>query len=252
MIKKNFAFAFILSVLGWIGVASLLSTEIILPEEITEMLAADFTPFQLKLLMLINPGILVLISVGVGTLLFKRLNLSVPIIERLVGLEKNAVNYKAILKYGFSGGALAGILLFLLISIFTQITPTEFEKLGASLELGLATRFLYGGITEELLMRFGLMTLLAWLFSKLFNELKPAVYWLALIFAALIFAIGHFPAVYNSLGQPSAEMITYVLLGNTIGGLIFGWLYWKKGLESAIIAHSFAHVFILLANHFFL
>jgi membrane protease YdiL (CAAX protease family) len=29
---------------------------------------------------------------------------------------------------------------------------------------------------------------------------------------------------------------------NGIGGVVFGWLYWKKGLESAMIAHFSADI----------
>jgi len=29
---------------------------------------------------------------------------------------------------------------------------------------------------------------------------------------------------------------------NGIGGIIFGWLYWKKGLESAMISHFSADI----------
>jgi membrane protease YdiL (CAAX protease family) len=41
-------------------------------------------------------------------------------------------------------------------------------------------------------------------------------------------------------------MIAYVIIGNSVGGLVFGWLYWKKGLESAFIAHIFAHVAMVI------
>jgi membrane protease YdiL (CAAX protease family) len=32
-------------------------------------------------------------------------------------------------------------------------------------------------------------------------------------------------------------VITRALVLNGLGGLAFGWLYWKQGLESAMIAH---------------
>jgi membrane protease YdiL (CAAX protease family) len=32
---------------------------------------------------------------------------------------------------------------------------------------------------------------------------------------------------------------------NGIGGLVFGWLYWKKGLEYAIAAHFIADIVLL-------
>jgi formate/nitrite transporter FocA (FNT family) len=43
-------------------------------------------------------------------------------------------------------------------------------------------------------------------------------------------------------------LLTYILLGNSIGGVIFGWLYWKKGLESAMVAHVFAHVVMVAVS----
>ena len=43
-------------------------------------------------------------------------------------------------------------------------------------------------------------------------------------------------------------LLLYLLLGNAAGGLIFGWLYWQKGLESAMLAHIFAHVVMVLAE----
>jgi membrane protease YdiL (CAAX protease family) len=31
-----------------------------------------------------------------------------------------------------------------------------------------------------------------------------------------------------------------------VGGVVLGWLYWKKGLEAAIVAHLAADAFIYL------
>jgi membrane protease YdiL (CAAX protease family) len=43
-------------------------------------------------------------------------------------------------------------------------------------------------------------------------------------------------------------LISYIILGNSLGGLIFGWLYWKKGLEAAFIAHIMSHVVMVAAE----
>jgi len=48
--------------------------------------------------------------------------------------------------------------------------------------------------------------------------------------------------------NPTTGLLLYIFIGNAIGGIIFGWLYWKKGLESAIIAHIFTHVIMVLAE----
>lgn len=120
--------------------------------------------------------------------------------------------------------------------------------MGESLKPTLSARFLYGGLTEEILMRFGLMTLLVWIASKIFKGTKPIVFWTGIIIASIIFALGHFPIAYQAVEDPSTGLLTYILFGNTIGGLIFGWLYWKKGLESAFLAHIFAHIIMVIAE----
>ncbi|WP_191562229.1 hypothetical protein [Metabacillus idriensis] len=33
---------------------------------------------------------------------------------------------------------------------------------------------------------------------------------------------------------------------NGIGGLFFGYLYWKKGFEYAVLSHMFAHISLQL------
>ncbi len=239
---KKFYLAFILFFLGLLGVLSMLTMDIPLPEEMLELLQDQFSPSQIQWLILINPTILMLIAVVVGTLLYQKVNLSVPILEKWVGIKENPIPIREILAYGTIGGLLTGIVLSSLGLIGRGLIPSEFEQLGESLQLTLAARFLYGGITEEILMRFGLMTLLVWIASKIFKGTNPSVYWIGIILAALIFAVGHFPIVFQSIDDPSSIMLAYVLIGNSVGGLVFGWLYWKKGLESAFLAHIFAHV----------
>lgn len=247
MKKKKFYLALFLFVLGILGMSSILTMDIPLPEEVLSVLEDEFTPSQIKLLILINPTIILIVAVLVGTLLYQKVNLSVPIIEQFLGIKQDSIQLREILLFGISGGILTGIILSLL-GLFRLISPSEFELLSGQLQLTLPARFLYGGITEEIFMRFGLMTLLVWLGAKLSKGTKPQIYWMGIIISSLIFAIGHFPVVFQTVGNPSMIMVTYVLLGNTIGGLVFGWLYWKKGLESAFLAHIFAHVVMVLTE----
>lgn len=39
----------------------------------------------------------------------------------------------------------------------------------------------------------------------------------------------------------SPGIVAFVLFGNGIGGILFGWLFWRYSLEAAIIAHGLAH-----------
>lgn len=235
--------------LGFIGVLSVLSMELPIPAEHKAILQEQFSPQQIKLLLLINPTIMLTIAIITGMVLYQKVNLELPLIERLVGV-KEQVNLPSIAKHGIGGGILAGILLVFISLLFIPSLPMEFVELGESLKPSLAARFLYGGLTEEILMRFGLMTLIVWIVHKIFGNLKPIVYWIGIAIASIIFALGHFPIAFQAVEEPSTMLLCYLLIGNGIGGLIFGWLYWKKGLESSFLAHIFAHVVLVISEPF--
>jgi membrane protease YdiL (CAAX protease family) len=111
---------------------------------------------------------------------------------------------------------------------------------------GLLASF-YGGINEEILLRLFLMSLLAWLggFIRKTPDGRPtiAILWIANILAAVIFGLGHLPA--TSLLFP---LTTLVILGavvlNGIAGVAFGYLYFRHGLESAMLAHFSADILL--------
>ena len=247
MKKEKLFLGIILFVIGLIGILSMLTMEIPIPEEAKQILLDKFSPQQIKLLILINPIILLIVTVLTGTVLHEKVNLKVPIIKGAIRKEKD-FKISTIVKSGVIGGIIAGILLTLIGFIYYPILPQEFIELGEKLKPGLAVRFLYGGFTEELLMRFGLMTFVVWLSSKIFNTLNSKIYWSGILIAAVIFALGHFPIAFQTVESPSNILLSYILIGNSIGGIIFGWLYWKKGLESAFIAHIFAHVIMLIGE----
>lgn len=111
----------------------------------------------------------------------------------------------------------------------------------------LLSGILYGGIVEELIVRLLIMSILAWLINKfvLKNQERPynnKVFMLSNVLAALVFAVGHLPATIQILGL-STPIIIRMLLLNGVPGLLFGYLYWKKGLKYAMIAHMFTHIF---------
>ena len=104
---------------------------------------------------------------------------------------------------------------------------------------------LYGGITEELLLRWGFMSFLVWLgwlILRRFSSRPPAgVVWVAIAISAILFGIGHLPALAAMVPLTTIIVLRTVLL-NAIGGVIFGWLYWRYSLEAAVVAHAFTHV----------
>ena len=215
-----------------------------LPKEVLEKIS----PQALKFIVLINPTILLLIAVVIGTILYDKVGLSVPTISSILKIEDPKIKFAEQIKYGVSLGLVTGILTTIIGLIFKSSIPQEFIEVGNKIKVTTLARFAYGGLTEELLMRFGFMTLVIWLIFKLNKKLNKTTYWTGIILASILFAVGHFPVVFNAVKNPTIELLTYILIGNSIAGLFFGWLYWKKGLEAAFIAHIFAHVAMIIGE----
>ncbi|SHE11482.1 CAAX amino terminal protease self-immunity [Chlamydia abortus] len=127
------------------------------------------------------------------------------------------------------------------------------EKLVFAEVLGLEDKFefswlyflgsvLYGGIIEEILLRFGLMTLIIWIASKMTKSTNSnGIYIAGIIIAALLFAAGHLPATAQMLGLSQVSVIRTLFL-NFLPGIGFGYLYWKHGLAYAMLGHISTHV----------
>ena len=145
-------------------------------------------------------------------------------------------------------GVLGGMLLFAI----GRYAPAALLEVQERFVVPLVARVLYGGITEELLLRWGLMTAVVWLAWRFLQHRRGAVragfVWLAIAVSALIFGAGHLPAASALLGAMDANVVAFVIGVNTAFGLLFGYLFWRHGLESAMIAHALAHVVSFLAD----
>jgi membrane protease YdiL (CAAX protease family) len=96
------------------------------------------------------------------------------------------------------------------------------------------------GVQEEIFSRLLLMTGLAWLGSLAWHEEdgRPieAVLWTAILISGILFGWAH---VDDKLSIPGVSLSDYLILMlvSSIYGIVFGWLYWKLGIECAILAH---------------
>jgi membrane protease YdiL (CAAX protease family) len=77
----------------------------------------------------------------------------------------------------------------------------------------------------------------AWALTRLGRSpLTPVLAWVAIVIAALAFGAGHLPAAAQVWPLDAVVIVRTVLL-NGVGGLVFGWLFWKHGLAPAMLAH---------------
>jgi len=247
MKNLNFRSALILFCLGIIGILSLLTVKIPIEKLPPEALSKIPTSI-LPILLLINPTVLLVIAITIGTILHEKVNLKIDAIIELATFKSPIVTIRKSFLTSIIAGISTGIILVLLGVLANKLDAHEFAQLESNFKPTIAARFFYGGLTEEILMRFGLMTFITWLLNKIFNSLTDKIYWTSILLSALIFSLGHLPVVFQSIDSPSMFMIGYIILGNAIGGCVYGLLYWKNGLEAAMIAHILTHVVMVLAT----
>lgn len=212
----------------------------------------EVTP-ALKLLSVVQPIVLLSVAVLIGVRLAPKVGLSAPVAE--AAATKGSLNraLKPQIIPALLGGLAGGIAIILDWLLFKPFLPADFVVRSEELNklLPVLFRLLYGGIAEELLLRWGFMTLLLWAAWRVFQrgQSKPrAIYVIgAIVISAIMFGVGHLPIAFLMAPNPGAALVFYVISANSVFGVIAGYLYWKKGLESAMIAHMMAHVVMLTA-----
>lgn len=247
MSTKLFA---VLWLAGMTGIVFLLGMNLPIPEGADLQLPL----WGIRLLALIQPTLLLTVAVWIGIALAHKVGLSAPLAE---AVSKGGSVNRAIqpqLLPGMIGGLVGGILLIAIEFLAKPLLPTDFvtQAEAFSNNTSFLTRILYGGITEELLLRWGLMTLFVWIGWRIFakGQGKPSAlhFVMAIVLSAFLFGLGHLPLAFLFGTQVTTSVLTYVIVGNSVFGLIAGYLYWQKGLEAAIIAHMLVHVVIVTAT----
>lgn len=193
-------------------------------------------------------AVLLLPAAGLGVLLANKIGCGAPFVESWLAGEKiDARNWSVIRSAIATGAGVGLVVLLLLIFVFIPLVPS-FRTILAG-DVALWKKFLaafYGGITEEVLLRLFLFSLIAWLLGLVWrapDSLPSAgAMWLANILAAIIFGLAHLPSSIMAGVPLTPLLVVAVLTLNGIASLTFGYLYWKRGLEAAMIAHFFTDI----------
>ena len=182
--------------------------------------------------------VLFAVVIFLGLLLSKQIGMGLPILKNVLEGKNQTKELKSILIPSIGLGLVAGVLMVLLAIPF-NIPELNNSELSIPPWKALLASF-YGGIGEEVLLRLFLVSLFVWLTFKI-KKTKDGLptdfgIWFSIILAAIIFGLGHLPATSQIVPLTGLVVIRAIVL-NGVAGIAFGWLYWKKGLESAIIAH---------------
>jgi len=197
----------------------------------------------------IQTALLVLLASWLGVTAGSRVGLDAPWLRALMyGGRRPAWSGKWLLLA--VGVSLAGSLAVAALQawVFGPYLP-DLETAGPIAWWKTLLTMFYGGIVEEILLRVGLMSVLVWLGSVALRKREAGaipsyVYAAAIVLSTLLFGAGHLPAASVLADGLTGPLIGWVLVGNGLLGLWFGYLYWKKGLEYAVIAHMSADLWL--------
>lgn len=198
------------------------------------------------LVQIVQATVFFAIAIFLGLLLGRKVGLGAPFIESWLAGENKTDRLAATLIRAAVLGVLAGASIFVLdrfiFSIFAE-PITAFQEAGPLWQRFLAS--FYGGVGEEIAMRLFLMTLVVWITCK-FKRTKSNTptnlgAWSAIIFISVVFGLGHLPmtAIFTEI---TAIVVLRAIILNGVAGITFGWLYWKKGLEAAMVSHFWADI----------
>jgi hypothetical protein len=223
----------LLSTLGLLGVAAIVPTLGPLIARIRSLPDAPPMPeAALVAVLLVQPALLVLATVALGVATAERAGFASWLLRRSRG-EPAAFEARRLP----STLGLAALL----------------AALVAALDLVLRARFpasfgaLYGGITEELMMRFGIMSALVALGARLLRRRPAALVWAAILLAAGLFGAAHLPAILQT-GASDGVILARTIGLNAVLGTLYGWLYATRNLEHAMLAHAATHGVFWLAT----
>ena len=183
-------------------------------------------------------ALLLALFVWCGAVFASQVGLRAPAFEALVAGRSSATALRPQLLPGLLGG------------LAVAVIPWYWTSHGLIFEIhsprSLLVAVFYGGITEEIFMRWGLVTLLVWsgwrFLQKSSANLSTGVVWTAIVVSAVIFGAGHLPATRILLGHLTSTSIASMIAGGSVFGVVVGCLYWRYGLESAMICHAVSHL----------
>lgn len=202
-------------------------------------------------------GILVYsILAGLGLFVAGRIGLGAPILRNWVERRPVWDDLRRIIRPSILFGVIGGIVILVLeVLVFDPLLETDLARLGITLPATLTPpawqgllASLYGAFDEEILMRLFVLTVLAWLGSRIWKsgsrKPKAAVLWTANMLAAVLFGLGHLPAT-AAAGLPLDPLVIIrAVILNGLLGVGFGWFYFANGLESAMLAHFSADLIL--------
>jgi membrane protease YdiL (CAAX protease family) len=214
-------------------------------------------PFPPNLLYVLFFTVALVATVGLGLFLARTAGFRISVFAR----QETGEDARPLLMLAQSAliGVGVGIFILLLIRlVFSSILPELSSRFTAEANVAIWQRSLISfnaAVLEELAFRLFLFSLFVWLLGKIRRKPEaspsPSVVWLANAIIAIGFGLAHLPR-WSSIATLTPLVVATVVFLNSLGGLTFGYLYWRQGLEAAMLAHFAADIVLHVVGPAFL
>ncbi|MCD2512266.1 abortive infection protein [Comamonas endophytica] len=181
------------------------------------------------------------LAVGIGVLLAPRVGLAAPILTTWVAGRSPREALRRMWLPGIAGGV-AGAACLVTLAI---LWPDSLKVAEPLYTMPLLSKLLYGSLTSELLLRWGMLACVFWGLWRLVGRdapLSAKTGWMAVMLSALLWALLHWMLARWLLGPLPGMLLLHVLLGKLAYGFLAGFLSWRFGLEAAILAHMVTYL----------
>ena len=258
----NWKIFFILLAASIVGVVAVVPYSLAVQGSQLSELTLPIPTWLLIFLQILQNAVMFAVFILIGLLAANRVGLGLPILEANLQGKPVGKKIKAFLLPSILLGIIGSALVILLdVMVFNPLLMVELGDKAAELNQdalqpaawkGLLAS-LYGGINEEILLRLGLMSILVW-FGRFFSKTAEShptliVLWISNLLAAILFGLGHLPATAALFPLTPLVILRAITLNGLIG-IAFGYLYFKHGLEAAMLSHFTAdivlHVILVL------
>jgi membrane protease YdiL (CAAX protease family) len=204
---------------------------------------------------IVQGGIILGVITLAGLFFANRIGLGAPILEAWLDGQEVGSKLRSILVPSVLIGVIGTLVIIgLEILVFEPAIRNQSPVSADAISLwnepaawkGLLASF-EGGIDEEIELRLFAMSFFAWLGAFVFRKAggtpTSTVLWSANVIAAVLFGIGHLPLI-SAMAPLTGIIVLRTIVLNGLLGIAFGYLYWKRGLESAMLAHFSADLLL--------
>jgi hypothetical protein len=224
----------------YLGIAAIVANLLLQPYQMALMPHAyarvALPLWQVMTLQALQSGVMCFLLGWAGLILGARHGLGAPWLQAWIEHRRPSTQGRWLLAIGL--GVIGALIVVALMHASTGLATHHAGSAVTGMAWRGALASFYGGIVEETLCRLFLVGLFVWLLALLNH--RQATRWMyiaAIVLAAALFGAGHLPAMVASGVHPTIFAVTRVVGLNAIVGIFFGGVYWKYGLEHAMVAH---------------